>query len=85
MKIKPIGSKLLIKPILVEKVLASGIIIPDTVTEKPVQAKVISCGSRVHEVKEGDMILYSKFAGTEVEVAGVKYLLINEAEVFAIL
>lgn len=87
--IKPLADRVLIEPKEAETRTASGIYIPDTAKEKPQQGKVIAAGpgkkDEPMEVKEGDMVLYGKYAGTEVTVEGVKYLIVKQSDILAIL
>ncbi|MCR2803417.1 co-chaperone GroES [Paenibacillus soyae] len=91
--IKPLGERVLIEPIAKEETTASGIVLPDTAKEKPQEGKVVAVGSgtlkdgvRVAlEVKEGDRVLFSKYAGTEVKYEGKEYLIMKESDIHAIL
>jgi chaperonin GroES len=93
MKLKPLGDRLIVEPIEQEEMTASGIVLPETAKEKPMQGKVLAVGpgarkddgSRiVMDVKEGDTILYAKYAGTEVKIDDKKYLIFRETDVLAI-
>ena len=74
MKIKPLADRVLINPCAAEEVTVSGIIIPDSAKEKPLKGTVLATGNGTKEeemiVKEGDTVLYGKYAGTEIEVDG---------------
>ena len=89
MKIQPLADRVLIEPAAAETKTASGIIIPDTAKEKPLQGKVIAVGGGTKDeemvLKEGDQVLYGKYSGTEVEFEGVKYLIMRQSDVMAIL
>ncbi|MCL2165848.1 MAG: co-chaperone GroES [Clostridiales bacterium] len=94
LKIKPLGDKLVVKPISAEQKLASGIFIPDTAAEKPQQGEVLAVGSgrilengtRVPmEVQIGDKVLYSKYSGTEIKIDEEDLLILNERDIHAIL
>ena len=94
LKIKPLGDRIVVKPVSAEQKLASGIIIPDTAKEKPQQGEVLAVGSgrmlengtRVAlEVKVGDKVLYSKYGGTEIKIEEQELLILNERDVHAIL
>ena len=94
MPIKPLQDRVLIERVAEETKTASGIIIPDNHTEKPAQGKVVAVGPgylkddgsfRALDVKEGDTVLFGKFAGTEVKVEGSDYLIMKESDVFGIL
>lgn len=90
--IKPLGERVLIEPIAKEETTASGIVLPDTAKEKPQEGKVVAVGSgsvkdgvRVAlEVKEGDRVLFSKYAGTEIKYEGKEYLIMKESDIHAI-
>jgi chaperonin GroES len=91
--IKPLGDRVVIELVEQEEKTASGIVLPDSAKEKPQEGKVISVGSgRVTdsnekvalEVKEGDRIIFSKFAGTEVKYEGTEYLILRENDILAI-
>lgn len=93
MKINPIRDRILVKPLEAETTTKSGIVIPDNATEKPLQGKVLGVGTgKVAEdgsvvamvVKEGDTVLYGKFAGQTVKVENEDYLILKEDEVMAI-
>ncbi len=80
---------MLIEPVAAEEKTASGIIIPDTAKEKPLQGVIIAVGpgskDEEMQVKVGDTVLYGKYAGTEVELEGKKYLIMRQSDVVAIL
>src|ERR1044072_175519 len=89
MKLKPLGDRLIVKPIEEEETTASGIVLPDTAKEKPQKGKVVAVGDgrwdedgekRIPlDVKEGDEVLYSKYGGTEVTVEDEGLLVPTEA------
>ena len=87
--IKPLADRVLIEPQEAQTKTASGIFIPDTAKEKPQQGKVIAAGpgkkDEPMEVKTGDIVLYGKYAGTEVTVEDKKYLIVKQQDIFAIL
>ncbi|WP_438347560.1 co-chaperone GroES [Paenibacillus sp. FA6] len=91
--IKPLGDRVLVEPIEQEETTAFGIVLPDSSKEKPQEGKVIAVGSgavkdgaRVAlEVKEGDKVLFSKYAGTEIKYEGKEYLIMKESDIHAIL
>ena len=94
MKIRPLQDRILVKRLEEEEKTAGGIIIPDTAKEKPQEGKVIACGNgkvgedgKVHpmDVKAGDKVLFSKYAGTEVNVDGEEHLIIREDDVLGVL
>lgn len=88
MKIKPLADRVLIQPTAAEEVTVSGIIIPDSAKEKPLKGTVLAAGKGTKDeemvVKEGDMVLYGKYAGTEVEIDGEKYLIMRQNDILAI-
>jgi len=87
--IKPLADRVLIEPQEAQTKTASGIYIPDTAKEKPQQGKVIAIGpgkkDEPMEVKVGDLVLYGKYAGTEVSVEEKKYLIVKQQDILAIL
>lgn len=89
MKIKPLSDRVLIEPTAAEEVTMSGIIIPDSAKEKPLRGKVLAVGQGTSEepmhLKEGDSVLYGKYAGTEIEFEGVKYLMMRQQDVLAVI
>ena len=89
MKIKPLADRVLIEPAEAETKTASGLYIPDTAKEKPQRGTVIAVGSgkkdEPMELKEGDVVLYGKYAGTEINVDGKDYLMMRQSDVLAVL
>ena len=89
MNIKPLADRVLILPKAAEEKTIGGIIIPDTAKEKPLQGEVVATGNGTKDeemiVKPGDNVLYGKYAGTELELEGVKYLIMRQSDVLAIL
>jgi len=89
MNIKPLADRVLILPAPAEEKTIGGIIIPDTAKEKPLKGEVIAVGSGTKDeemvLKVGDTVLYGKYAGTELEVEGEKYLIMRQNDVVAIL
>ena len=87
--VKPLSDRVLVEPAAAEEKTAGGIIIPDTAKEKPQKGKVIAVGTgKVDEpitVKVGDTVLYGKYAGTEIELDGEKYLIMRQSDILAIL
>ena len=90
---RPLGDRLLVKPKPSEETTKSGIVLPDSAQEKPQEGSVISTGPGVKddngktiamEVKKGDVVLYSKYSGTEVKIEGEEHLIIKESDVLAI-
>lgn len=89
MNIKPLADRVLILPAPAEEKTIGGIIIPDTAKEKPLKGKVIAVGNGTKDeemvLKVGDTVLYGKYAGTELEVEGAKYLVMRQSDVLAVL
>lgn len=92
--IKPLGDRVIIELVEKEEKTASGIVLPDSAQETPQEGKVVAVGSgRLNdkgekvalEIAEGDHIIYSKFAGTEVEYEGAEYLILREDDILAII
>jgi chaperonin GroES len=87
--VKPLSDRVLVKPADVETTTASGIIIPDTAKEKPMRGTVISAGPGKKDeptsVKEGDTVLYGKYAGTEINIDGSDYLIMKESDILAVI
>ena len=86
MNIKPLGERVVIKVLASEEVTKSGIVLPDTAKEKPQEGEVVAVGpgktldngSKVAlDVKVGDRVIYSKYAGTEIKIDGQEYLILN--------
>lgn len=88
MNIKPLADRVLINPTPVEEVTMAGIIIPDSAKEKPLKGVVLAAGNGTKDeemvVKEGDTVLYGKYAGQEIEVNGEKYLIMRQSDILAI-
>ena len=89
MNIKPLADRVLVKPAAAEEKTAGGIIIPDTAKEKPLQGEVLAVGQGTKDeemvLKAGDQVLYGKYAGTEVELDGEKYIIMRQSDVLAVL
>jgi chaperonin GroES len=94
MKIRPMNDRILVVRVEEEKKTAGGIIIPDTAKEKPQEGKVVSAGpGKVGEdgkripmdVKKGDRVLFSKYAGSEIKVDGVEHIFMREDDILGIL
>lgn len=92
--LKPLGDRIVIELIEAEEKTSSGIVIPDSAKEKPQEGKVFATGNgrvlengqRIDlEVKEGDRILFSKYAGTEIKHEGNEYLILRESDILAII
>jgi chaperonin GroES len=93
-KLKPLGDRLVVKPIEQEETTASGLVLPETAKEKPQQGSVEAIGpgrrdddgKRIEmDVAVGDVVLYAKYAGTEIKIDGEKLLILKESDVLAIL
>ena len=89
MNIKPLADRVLILPQPAEEKTIGGSIIPDTAKEKPLQGKVVAVGNGTKEeemiIAVGDHVLYGKYAGTELEFEGEKYLIMRQSDFLAIL
>jgi chaperonin GroES len=92
MKLKPLGDRLIIKPVEEEETTASGLVLPDTAKEKPQKGKVVAVGDgaiaedgsrRPLDVAEGDEVLYSKYGGTDITVEGEELLVLRESDILA--
>jgi len=93
MKLVPLGEKVVIKRLEAEEITAGGILLPDTAQDKPQQGRVLSVGDgrmlpdgsrAAHQVGEGDRVLFSRYAGTEIVVDGQDLLIMDEHEIFAV-
>lgn len=89
MNVKPLADRVLILPAPAEERTIGGIIIPDTAKEKPLKGEVVAVGQGTKDeemiLKVGDTVLFGKYAGTELEVEGGKYLVMRQSDVLAIL
>ena len=89
MKLKPLADRVLIQPTPAAEPTLAGIIIPDSAKEKPLRGTVLAVGNGTKDeemvLKEGDNVLYGKYAGTEIELDGEKYLIMRQTDVLAIL
>ncbi|MDE7135118.1 MAG: co-chaperone GroES [Muribaculaceae bacterium] len=89
MTIKPLADRVLVKPTPAEEVTVSGIIIPDSAKEKPLKGTVLAVGNGTKDeemvVKEGDTVLYGKYAGTEIEVEGEQLLIMRQNDILALI
>lgn len=88
-KIKPLADRVLVEPQAAEEKTKSGIIIPDSAKEKPQRGKVVAAGpgskDEKMEVKVGDIVLYGKYAGTELNVEGKDYLIMRQSDILAVI
>lgn len=89
MKIKPLADRVLIEPAPAEEKTAGGIFIPDTAKEKPQKGTVVAVGPGKKDepttVKDGDVVLYGKYSGTEIQVEGKDYLMMRESDILAVI
>ena len=94
MKLKPLNDRVIVTRVEKEQKTAGGIIIPDTAKEKPQEGKIVAAGpgklddngKRIPmEVKKGDRILFSKYAGTEIKIDGVEHIFMKEDDILAVL
>ena len=88
-KIQPLADRVLIRPVAAEEKTIGGIIIPDSAKEKPLRGEVIAVGNGTKDeamvLNAGDQVLYGKYAGTELEYEGEKFLIMRQSDVLAIL
>lgn len=93
MALKPLGDRLVVKRLEAQDKTKSGLVLPDSAKEKPQEGKVIAVGSgrllddgavKALEIKNGDRVLYGKYAGTEVSLEGEDYLILREEDVLAV-
>ncbi|HEY8477232.1 MAG TPA: co-chaperone GroES [Chloroflexota bacterium] len=94
LRLRPLGDRVVVKPLQREEVTKSGIVLPDTAKEKPQEGEVVAVGpGRVTdggeriamEVKEGDRVLFAKYAGTEFKLDDQEYLIFSERDILAVL
>ena len=93
MKLVPLGDRVVIKAVLAEETTKSGIVLPGQAKEKPQQADVVSVGPGgvvegkevTMQVKPGDKVLYSKYAGTEVKLEDEEYIVVKQSDILAII
>ena len=92
MNLKPLADRVIVKPSVKEEVTKGGIVLPDTVKEKPQEGEIVAAGpgklgddgKRIEmEVKKGDRVIYSKYAGTEWKDKSEEYLILREADILA--
>lgn len=92
MKLQPLGDHVIVQALESEEKTKSGIVIPDSAQEKPIQGKVIAVGTGRYEdgkkipleVKAGEKVIYSKYGGTDVKIEGEEYLILSERDILAI-
>jgi chaperonin GroES len=94
MKIRPLGDKVLVERVEAESKTAGGIVLPDTAKEKPQRGKVVAVGEgkmlengsrKEIQVKKGDLVLFTSYAGTEVKIDGKEYLIMDESDIMAVI
>lgn len=94
MKIKPLSDKMLVERLEAESKTAGGIVLPESAKEKPQKGKIISLGSGKvlddgsradFQVKKGDLVLFTSYAGTEVKIKGKEYLIMEESDILAVI
>ena len=94
MKIRPLQDRIIVKRVAEEEKTKGGIIIPDTAKEKPIEGKVIAVGNgkvledgtvRPLDIKAGDRVLFSKFAGTEIKIEGEEHLIMREDDILGVI
>ena len=94
MKIRPLADKVLVERIEAESKTTGGIVLPDTAKEKPQRGKVVAVGEgtvqddgsrRKMQVKKGDLILFTSYAGSEIKVDGKEYLIMDESDIMAVI
>lgn len=85
---KPLADRVLVEPSAAEEKTSSGIIIPDTAKEKPQKGKIVAVGNGTKDekitVKVGEIVLYGKYSGTEINIDGTDYLIMKESDIFGI-
>lgn len=85
---KPLADRVLVEPSEAEEKTSSGIIIPDTAKEKPQKGKIVAIGNGTKDekitVKVGEIVLYGKYSGTEINIDGTDYLIMKESDIFGI-
>ena len=94
MKIRPLADKVLVQRLEAEAKTGGGIVLPDTAKEKPQRGKIVSVGKgkvlddgtiRKMQVKKGDKVLFSSYAGTEIKIDGKEYLIMSESDIMAVI
>jgi chaperonin GroES len=94
LKLRPLGDRVWVEPIEREETTASGIVLPETAKEKPMEGKILAVGPGARnekgerqslDVKVGDRVLFAKYAGTEVKHDGTKYLIMRESDLLAVI
>jgi chaperonin GroES len=94
MKIRPLADKVLVERVEAESKTAGGIVLPDTAKEKPQRGKVVGVGEgkmledgtrKKPQIKKGDMVLFTSYAGTDVKIDGKEYLIMDESDIMAVI
>jgi chaperonin GroES len=94
MKIRPLADKVLVQRLEAENKTAGGIVLPDTAKEKPQRGKIISIGEgkllddgtrKKVQVKKGEIVLFTSYAGTEIKIEGKEYLIMDESDIMAVI
>ena len=93
MNVRPLADRVIVKPIEVEEKTKSGIMLPDTAKEKPQEGEIVAVGPGRYEdgklipmnVKQGDRVLFAKYAGTEIKLDGEEYLIMRESDILGII
>jgi len=94
MKIRPLSDKVLVERVEAESKTAGGIVLPDTAKEKPQRGKVVAAGEgrvlddgtrKQVQVKKGDLVLFTSYAGTEIKIDGKEYLIMDESDIMAVI
>jgi chaperonin GroES len=94
MKIRPLADKVLVERIEAEAITTGGIVLPDTAKEKPQRGKIVSVGEgkllddgsrRKMQLKKGDQVLFTSYAGTDVKVSDSEYLIMDESDIMAVI
>ncbi|QDU33276.1 10 kDa chaperonin [Poriferisphaera corsica] len=92
--VKPLDDRIVLKPTVAETKTASGIFLPESATEKPMTGTVVAVGpGKLNEdgsrteltIKKGDVVLYGKYAGTEVDIDGVEHMIVRESELLGVI
>lgn len=94
LKLRPLGDRVWVEPIEREEMTASGIVLPETAKEKPMEGRILAVGPGARneegeraplDVKVGDKVLFAKYAGTEIKHNGTKYLIMRESDLLAVI
>jgi chaperonin GroES len=94
LNLRPLGDRVVVKPLAREEVTSSGIVLPDTATEKPQQGEVLAVGPGrvldsgdrvVVDVQQGEKVLFAKYSGTEIKLEQEEYLILREADILAVI